>query len=38
MAAENLSVQAAYRVLGASESGYYEHLTRAPSGAACSPT
>ena len=31
MAAENLSVQAACRVLGASESGYYEHLTRAPS-------
>ena len=31
MAAENLSVQAACRVLDASESGYYEHLTRAPS-------
>ena len=31
MAAENLSVQAACRVLVASESGYYEHLTRAPS-------
>lgn len=31
MAAETHSVQAACRVLGASESGYYEHLTRAPS-------
>ena len=31
MAAENLPVQVACRVLGVSESGYYEHLTRAPS-------
>lgn len=31
MAAENVSVQAACRVLGASESGYYEHLSRSPS-------
>ncbi len=31
MAAENLPVQVACRVLGVSESGYYEHLKRAPS-------
>lgn len=31
MAAENLPVQVACKVLGASESGFYEHLNRAPS-------
>ena len=31
MAAENLPVQVACRVVGASESGYYEHRKRAPS-------
>lgn len=31
MAAENVPVQGACEVLGASESGFYEHLNRAPS-------
>ncbi len=31
MAAEKLPVQVACRVLGVSESGYYEHRKRAPS-------
>ncbi|MFB9315746.1 IS3 family transposase, partial [Nocardioides plantarum] len=31
MAAENLPVQVACRVLGVSESGYYEHRKRTPS-------
>ena len=31
MAAENLPVQVACRILGVSESGYYEHRKRTPS-------